>query len=224
MVLIPAMNEEATVAEVVRQFKSAGVRWVRVVDNGSTDDTGPTARRAGAEVIAEPRRGYGRACWTGLQSMPEDCHWVLFCDADGSDDLGQLGEFFSAARKADLVLGNRCCRDRREDELRGDWIIMAMLLLSPVANPWCFLWILPFAARRLEGWHFGVMAAVSLSYLLKYNLGGEGFDHPVWVRPLEIAVALVGWWAGHRWLKEEKEKLSVMASSRLVLRPSITRL
>lgn len=70
MALIPAMNEEATVAEVVRQLKSAGVRWVRVVDNGSTDDTGPAARRAGAEVIAEPRRGYGRACWTGLLDGP----------------------------------------------------------------------------------------------------------------------------------------------------------
>ena len=117
LALIPARNEEATVRDVIRNLLAQNIGWVRVVDNGSVDDTPQEARRAGAEVLNEPKRGYGRACWHGLQALPADCEWLLFCDADGSDDLGELPHFFKAALESDFVLGNRRCRSRRDANL-----------------------------------------------------------------------------------------------------------
>jgi glycosyltransferase involved in cell wall biosynthesis len=85
----------------------AGIREVRVIDNGSSDRTGVVAKSAGAEVLIEPVAGYGRACWRGLRDLPPWAEWILFCDADGSDDLAELPAFFNAAREADFVLGAR---------------------------------------------------------------------------------------------------------------------
>jgi glycosyltransferase involved in cell wall biosynthesis len=107
LAVIPARDEEASVGAVVAGLLSAGIRTVRVVDNGSSDRTATVARDAGAEVSREPVAGYGRACWRGLQDLPGWAEWILFCDADGSDDLGQLPAFFAAARDADFVLGAR---------------------------------------------------------------------------------------------------------------------
>ena len=58
VVVVPALNEAACVGETVRQWLALGVGRVRVVDNGSPDDTAGVARTAGAEVVAEPRRGF----------------------------------------------------------------------------------------------------------------------------------------------------------------------
>jgi len=87
LVLIPALNEEACVASTIHGWRELGFDRVRVVDNGSTDDTASAAARSGVEVVREPRRGYGAACWTGLREMPPDREWILFSSADGSDQL-----------------------------------------------------------------------------------------------------------------------------------------
>ncbi len=92
---------------MVTTLLASGIRRVRVVDNGSSDQTATAARGAGAELLDEPIAGYGRACWRGLQNLPVDIEWILFCDGDGSDDLAQLGHFFAAAQNADLVIGVR---------------------------------------------------------------------------------------------------------------------
>lgn len=105
--VIPALNEEGSISEVVRRLRQAGVRYVRVVDNGSDDRTAEVARAAGAEVLYEPKRGYGAACWRGLQELPPDADWILFCDADGSDDLSRLPDFLQYAGSHDFVLGAR---------------------------------------------------------------------------------------------------------------------
>jgi glycosyltransferase involved in cell wall biosynthesis len=107
VVIIPVLNEAATIAAVITSLQSYGLEQIRVVDNGSTDDSVVIARAAGAKVMYEPTRGYGQACWRGLQQLPSECEWVLFCDGDGSDDLSQLPEFFAAAASHDLILGNR---------------------------------------------------------------------------------------------------------------------
>lgn len=103
--VIPAFNEAEAVAAVVRGLLARGIGRVRVVDNGSTDATAAVARAAGAEVVAEPRRGYGQACFTGAADL--DAEWILFCDADGSDDLDSIPRLLAAAADHDLVLGDR---------------------------------------------------------------------------------------------------------------------
>jgi glycosyltransferase involved in cell wall biosynthesis len=107
LVVIPALNEEATVANVVRGLHRRGFERVRVIDNGSTDATATRARATGAEVLHEPRCGYGQACRRGLSNIPRGVAWILFCDADGSDDLDDVDLMIAAAEHADLVLGNR---------------------------------------------------------------------------------------------------------------------
>jgi glycosyltransferase involved in cell wall biosynthesis len=107
LVVIPALNEEATVADVVRDLQRRGFSRIRVIDNGSSDATASRARGAGAEVLTEPRCGYGQACRRGLTSIPRGTDWILFCDADGSDDLDGVDLMIAAAQEADLVLGNR---------------------------------------------------------------------------------------------------------------------
>jgi glycosyltransferase involved in cell wall biosynthesis len=107
LVIIPVRNEEMTIASVIHVLQSYGLHRIRVVDNGSTDGSALMAKVAGAEVVYEPIAGYGRACWTGLQNVPDAVEWILFCDGDGSDDLNQLPEFFAQCDQADFVLGNR---------------------------------------------------------------------------------------------------------------------
>ena len=108
LVLIPVLNEEATIGNVVRDLRSRGLTHIRVVDNGSSDRSIEMAQAAGAEVLQEPIPGYGRACWRGLQDVPPDIDWILFCDGDGSDVLDPLDDFWEAAASgADFILGNR---------------------------------------------------------------------------------------------------------------------
>jgi glycosyltransferase involved in cell wall biosynthesis len=108
LVIIPALNEEATVADVVRNLRQRGFRRIRVIDNGSSDATASRAGAAGADVLTEARCGYGRACLRGLTKLPRGVAWILFCDADGSDNLDDVDLMVDAAKQgADLVLTNR---------------------------------------------------------------------------------------------------------------------
>lgn len=108
-VIIPALNERQSIAQVVRAIPRPPVRDVIVVDNGSEDDTGAIARDAGAVVVREDRRGYGAACLRGIAALPRDCDVVVFLDADGSDDPALLPALVQpiVQKRADLVVGSR---------------------------------------------------------------------------------------------------------------------
>ncbi|MEM6452351.1 MAG: glycosyltransferase family 2 protein, partial [Cyanobacteria bacterium P01_D01_bin.105] len=108
VVIIPVLNEESTIANVVHRLQENGLTRICVVDNGSGDRTPTVAAEAGANVITEPRRGYGQACWSGMQTpMAKATEWILFCDGDGSDDLAELPKLLAEKERYDLVLGNR---------------------------------------------------------------------------------------------------------------------
>ncbi|NET31983.1 MAG: glycosyltransferase family 2 protein [Cyanothece sp. SIO1E1] len=107
LVIIPVRNEAVTIANVIRSLQSYGLNNIRVVDNGSTDQSATAAKSVGADVIFDPVPGYGHACWVGLQQLPPQIEWILFCDGDGSDDLSQLPQFFTRQDSFDLILGNR---------------------------------------------------------------------------------------------------------------------
>jgi Glycosyl transferase family 2 len=107
LVIIPALNEADSIGTVIGQLHSLDLTRIRVVDNGSTDSTSRVTREAGAEVLIERRRGYGAACWRGLQNVPEKVEWILFCDADGCDVLEDLPRLLAERNDADFILGNR---------------------------------------------------------------------------------------------------------------------
>jgi glycosyltransferase involved in cell wall biosynthesis len=107
--VIPALDEEGSIAAVVRGLLQAGIQHVIVADNGSRDGTIAQATAAGAHVVLASRRGYGSACQAGLSAVPAQTQAVLFCDADGADDLTQLPALINPLRhgEADLVIGSR---------------------------------------------------------------------------------------------------------------------
>lgn len=107
-VVIPALDEEATLAGVIAAIPST-VRRVVVADNGSTDRTAEVARQAGATVVSEPERGYGAACLAALAALADDPpEVVVFLDGDGSDDPAELDALLAPlALGADLVIGSR---------------------------------------------------------------------------------------------------------------------
>lgn len=107
LVIIPVLNEEDTITNVIKSLHSYGLTQIMVVDNGSTDKSVEKSINAGATVILEPIPGYGRACWRGIQNTPVNFDWILFCDGDGSDDLKDLPKFLEATNKYDLILGDR---------------------------------------------------------------------------------------------------------------------
>jgi glycosyltransferase involved in cell wall biosynthesis len=138
LVVIPALNEEATVADVVRNLRRQGFERIRVIDNGSGDATAQRARVAGAEVLTEARCGYGQACRRGLENIPHGVAWILFCDADGSDELDDLDLMIAAAEDADLVLGNRFATKAGREALTHVQRVGNQLVSKIIERGWGF--------------------------------------------------------------------------------------
>lgn len=114
-VIIPALNEEEPIADVVRACLTSGFpREVIVVDNGSTDATAKRATEAGARVVSAPR-GYGRACAAGVAALAPECEIVVFLDGDGSDCPELMERLVRPIldRTQDFVIGSRT-RGKRE--------------------------------------------------------------------------------------------------------------
>lgn len=131
-VVIPALNEERAIGKVLAAIPS----WVDTVivgDNGSTDSTADIARRHGAQVVFEPRRGYGSACLKAMAAL--DAPDVLvFLDGDFSDHPEEMHSLVDpiVQGEADLVIGSRV-RGRRDPgalplQARfGNWLACALL-------------------------------------------------------------------------------------------------
>lgn len=107
--IVPALDEAAAIGGVVHGLFAAGACCVIVVDGGSRDATVAMATAAGARIIVERARGYGRACLRGARAADADHpHAALaFLDGDGSCDPADLAALAAALPRADLVLGRR---------------------------------------------------------------------------------------------------------------------
>ena len=127
--IIPALNEQETIADVVRAIPRDISEEVFVVDNGSTDATAQHAAAAGARVIQEPIRGYGRACAAGVSALPADCNIVVFLDGDGSDCPELMSRLTQpiAEGKYDFVIGSRTRGKREAGSLNFQQIVAGRL-------------------------------------------------------------------------------------------------
>ena len=109
-VIIPALNEEASLPLVLADLPKDILEEIVVVDNGSTDRTPHVARDAGATVLHEQRRGYGWACLAGIEHlktrMPDI---VVFLDGDYSDHPDELPDVVQpiVTDVYDIVIGSR---------------------------------------------------------------------------------------------------------------------
>lgn len=118
--IIPALDEELALGSLLDALPRGLFARVIVADNGSTDRTAAVARAHGAEVISEPRRGYGRACLAGLAALDETTEIVVFMDADGSDAPEEARQLVGpiVAGEADLVIGSRALGQAEPGSLR----------------------------------------------------------------------------------------------------------
>jgi glycosyltransferase involved in cell wall biosynthesis len=125
-VVIPALNEEEPIGDVVQACLTTGLPdEVIVVDNGSSDRTADRARAAGARVVSEPNPGYGRACAAGVAALSPETSIVVFLDGDGSD----CPEFMAglvrpiAEDRYDFVIGSRTRGEREPGSMNFQQIL-----------------------------------------------------------------------------------------------------
>ncbi len=137
VVIIPAYNEENSVAKVVNAIPAGLVNEIIVVNNNSNDDTVINARKAGATVLDERRPGYGYACLKGieyckqLQPAPDI---VVFIDADYSDHPEEMPLLVQPIISGgmDLVIGSRALGKKEPGSMTiqqvfGNWLATGLL-------------------------------------------------------------------------------------------------
>lgn len=131
--IIPALNEADSIGVLLRQLPPLFAQIV-VVDNGSEDATGEVARAAGAQVVREPRRGYGRACLAGLAALRPEITAVVIMDADLSDDPADVQRLAKTFVEGgwDLVVGSRVLGNAEPGALTpvqrfGNWLTTRLI-------------------------------------------------------------------------------------------------
>lgn len=136
-VIIPAFNEEQSIGLVINAIPEELSKIVVVGNNGSTDQTAAVARKAGAVVVDESRKGYGNACLAGmayLKTLETPPEIVVFLDGDFSDFPGEMTNLIRpiAENEVDLVIGSRVLGNRENGALLahqrfGNWLAVSML-------------------------------------------------------------------------------------------------
>jgi glycosyltransferase involved in cell wall biosynthesis len=136
-VIIPAFNEERSIGLVIDAIPETAAQTVLVCNNGSTDRTTEVARKAGAIVIQEPRKGYGNACLAGIawfEQQPRQPDIIVFLDGDFSDYPEELPSLIRPIVDdgMDMVIGSRVLGRREKGALQphqafGNWLAVTLL-------------------------------------------------------------------------------------------------
>lgn len=156
-VIIPAYNEEKSIAHVIKAIPRPLATEIIVVNNNSTDQTAAVARAAGATVLLETKAGYGNACLKGIAyavSKPatEQPEIIVFLDGDYSDYPEEMPLLLQPLldHQADLVIGSRARGHRQKgamlpQQIFGNWLATTLLRLFYGAQ---FTDLGPFRAIR----------------------------------------------------------------------------
>ena len=152
--IIPCLDEETAIGQVVTAVLAQNVSEVVVVDGGSRDRTAERAEAAGARVIVEPQRGYGRAIQAGIAAVRDDADIVVFLDGDGSDPAEFIPDLVSpiVAGQAVFVLGSRVRGSREPGSLAPQQLLAAHVggLLLRLVYGASFTDLSPFRAIRRD--------------------------------------------------------------------------
>ena len=137
-VIIPAFNEEASIAKVISEIPDS-VSEIVVVSNNSTDNTVANAIKAGATVLTETNKGYGYACLRGIDYISKQSkkpEIIVFIDGDYSDYPEELDNLVKPIldQDMDLVIGART-KELREpgsmtpQQVFGNWLATFLMKL-----------------------------------------------------------------------------------------------
>ncbi|MDZ4804388.1 MAG: glycosyltransferase family 2 protein [Candidatus Eisenbacteria bacterium] len=182
-VVIPALNEAASIGRVLADLPRPPVARVVVVDNGSTDNTAEVARKGGAMVLGESRRGYGQACLTGIAWLcaPERRPDILvFIDGDYSDHPGELTRVIEpiVAGRADMVIGSRVLGSSEPGALLpqarfGNWLATRLIRL---------FWGVSYT-------DLGPFRAIAFPSLLRLGMADTNYG---WTVEMQVKAAQIG--------------------------------
>ena len=176
-VIIPALNEEASIGHVLNDIPGEIVEEVIVVDNGSNDNTVTVAKNLGASVIPEPLKGYGAACLRGISMLKQDTDIVVFLDADYSDcpqDLPAVVEPIVTG-KAEMVIGSRMSGIREKGALLPQAVFGNKLATFLIRLFWGFRYT-----------DLGPFRAIKYKDLLALNMMDKNFG---WTVEMQIKAA-----------------------------------
>jgi len=136
-VIIPAYNEESSIAHVVNDVPKSLVREIIVCNNNSSDNTADVARKAGAIVVDQPTPGYGNACLKGMEYVhAKEVHpdIIVFLDGDYSDHPEELKELILPIIEddQDLVIGSRALGAMENgammpQQIFGNWLATTLI-------------------------------------------------------------------------------------------------
>ena len=137
-VIIPAYNEQDSIAKVIKDIPRV-VKEIIVVNNNSTDNTANNAKKAGATVLTEYRKGYGYACLKALEYIAKQeikPEIIVFLDGDYSDYPEQLTEIIAPIlnQNIDFVVGTRIKKLRENgamtpQQIFGNWLSTFLMSL-----------------------------------------------------------------------------------------------
>lgn len=155
-VIIPAFNEADSIGYVIKDIPRS-VQEVIVVSNNSTDATEENAKKAGATVLTEEKKGYGYACLKGMEYVAKQeikPEIIVFLDGDYSDFPEELDRITAPIieRNVDLVIGSRLKRWREQGamtypQIFGNWLATNLMKLFFKAR---FTDLGPFRAIKYE--------------------------------------------------------------------------
>lgn len=181
-VIIPAYNEEKSIPKVIAEIPAI-VRHIVVANNNSTDRTGEVAKAAGAQVVFEPQKGYGKACLTAMdwiQNQEIQPDIIVFLDGDYSDYPEEMTELIQPIieEKAELVIGSRALGQRESGSMTfpqvfGNWLATTMM-------------------RYMQGAKFsdlGPFRAIVWKKLLELNMVDQNFG---WTIEMQIKAHKAG--------------------------------
>lgn len=139
IVIIPAFNEENSVAKVINDIPKSIVDKIIVVNNNSNDQTKINAKIAGAIVLDEPIQGYGNACLKGIsftKKLTQKPDIIVFIDADYSDYPEEIEELIKPIieQNYDMVIGSRALGGRQKgsmapQQIFGNWLATTLIKL-----------------------------------------------------------------------------------------------
>ena len=177
-VVIPACDEEEAIGKVLQDIPDIA-QQVIVVDNGSSDRTAEVARRLGAHVVGEPRRGYGQACLAGIAQL-DGPDIVVFLDGDYSDYPEDMTALVNplVTDRADMVIGSRVLGQREKG---------ALLPQARFGN-----WLATFLIRLLFGVTFtdlGPFRALRYDALMRLEMQDRNFG---WTAEMQVKAARLG--------------------------------
>ena len=177
-VVIPACDEEEAIGKVLQDIPDIAQQII-VVDNGSADRTAEVARRLGACVVGEPRRGYGQACLAGMAHL-DSPDIVVFLDGDYSDYPEDMLAIVRPiiADGADMVIGSRVLGQREKG---------ALLPQARFGN-----WLATFLIRLLFGVTFtdlGPFRALRYDALMRLEMQDRNFG---WTAEMQVKAARLG--------------------------------